>query len=357
MKIIHTSDIHIDSPLTARLPRDKIKERRTELIGNLRRLTEQAKRQGVTAIIVAGDMFDAERVTRRALTALVDAVEGARDIEFFVLPGNHDRGVFDSEEFKNLRNLHVFTYGKTETFDCEGGVTVTGISPCRAGMFDGLELDADKKNIVVVHGELRDKSDEASESIGLGEAAGKAIDYIALGHYHSYSVHRIDERGVAVYSGTPEGRGFDEAGECGYVLIDTEGKLTHSFVPFARRKIRIIPLDLTGISRTPEIKDRAEVALSAVPSSDLVRLELCGRFIPGLWKDTTALTEAFRDRFYHFEVKDRSAISVNPEDYKNDKTLKGEFIRTVYADESLSEAEKAKIVECGLSALLGDSYH
>ena len=68
---------------------------------------------------------------------------------------------------------------------------------------------------MVLHGELRDKSAQGGV-IGLTEAANKNIDYMALGHYHTYSEAQIDKRGVAVYSGTPEGRGgeahLDKAG-------------------------------------------------------------------------------------------------------------------------------------------------
>ena len=62
----------------------------------------------------------------------------------------------------------------------------------------------------------------------------------------------------------------------------------------------------------------------------------------------------FADRFYYFEVKDTSRMAINPEDYKFDKTLKGEFIRTVSADESLDEESREKIIACGINALMGE---
>ena len=354
MRIIHTADIHIDSPLTARLPRDKIKERRAELISNLRRLTDAAQRLGAEAIIIAGDLFDSQSVSKKAMSALIDAIESAPGISFFILPGNHDAEVL-SGVGDLPKNLYLFPIGERLSYECSDGVVITGMAYCREKMFDEVRFEKSKTNIIVLHGELRDKSSAERESIGLAEAAGRGIDYIALGHYHSYSVHRIDDRGIAVYSGTPEGRGFDEAGECGFVLLDVKGgAVNHSFVRFAKRRLQIITVDLAGISRASEIADRAEAALRAVPKSDMVRLELCGKFIPGLWKDTASLTDRFRDRFYHFEVKDSSVISVDPADYKNDKSLKGEFIRTVYADPALDDEQKAKIVECGINALMGE---
>jgi putative NIF3 family GTP cyclohydrolase 1 type 2 len=90
---------------------------------------------------------------------------------------------------------------------------------------------------------------------------------------------------------------------------------------------------------------------------DLVRLELSGEYAPELWKDTDALLRRFADRFYHFEVKDSSKIRIDPESYKNDKSFKGEFIRSVSADDSLDEDTKAKIIACGLYALMGENIY
>ena len=187
------------------------------------------------------------------------------------------------------------------------------------------------------------------------DSFGRNIDYMALGHYHKYSVMPIDKRGVAVYSGTPEGRGFDEVGERGFVMIDTDAGLTHEFIPFARRTLREIALPLDEITQPSQIIEEAEKLLSAIPSSDLVRLVLSGEYIPELWHDTDSLLRRFGDRFYHFEVKDESKIKIDPETYKNDKSFKGEFIRLVQADESLDDEKKASVIACGLYALMGES--
>ena len=82
MKIIHTSDIHIDSPLTARLSPDKIRERRRELIDGFSRLVSEAKRIGAEAMIIAGDLFDSERISKRAIDTALDAIESSPGISF-----------------------------------------------------------------------------------------------------------------------------------------------------------------------------------------------------------------------------------------------------------------------------------
>ena len=352
MRIIHTSDIHLDSPLTSRLPQDKVRERRRELLSGFGRLVEEAKALGVEAIIIAGDLFDNSRVSRRALDTALGIIQDAREITFFYLQGNHEGDALIASARVMPENLKIF--GDDWTYYDIGDVTVAGRNVIQENMFDSLSLSKERKNILVLHGELRDRSC-APDIIGIKEAAGKNIDYLALGHYHSYSAEAIDDRGAAVYSGTPEGRGFDEVGDKGYSLLSTSSdRVLHSFRPFARRRLHIVPLALDGAVRTVEIGERAERALRSIPSSDIVRLELTGRYFPTLWKDTDSLIREYSGRFYYFEVKDSSRIAINPDDYRHDMSLKGEFIRTVSRDSSLDEATKEKIIACGINALMGE---
>ena len=352
MKILHTSDIHIDSPLTSRLPADKVRQRRRELLSNFARLVDEARANSAKAIIIAGDLFDSEKISRKALDTAAQIIESATDITFFYLQGNHEGDAFFNTEKALPDNLKIF--GSDWTYYRLDELTVAGRSEIREGMFESLSLPNDGKNVIILHGEIRDKS-SYPEAIGLREAAGRNIDYIALGHYHSYSAETVDDRGVAVYCGTPEGRGFDEAGDKGYVLIDTDGRgVKYSFRSFASRKLHIIPIDLSGVVRTAEINERVARVVRNIPYSDIVRVELTGKYFPTLWKDIDSIVRDFENKFYYFEVKDSSRIAINPEDYRLDKSLKGEFIRTVSMDASLDEETKERIIACGINALMGE---
>ena len=354
MRILHTSDIHIGSPMTARLTSSKIRERRRELLSNFTDLVTEAKRANAGAVIIAGDLFDSEKITKKARDTVIDAIASNPNLTFFYLKGNHEGDALLSYDGPMPRNLLIF--GDDWTYFRADNVTVAGRSVCAPDMFEKLELPSDTKNIVVLHGELRERS-AYPDVIGKADAAGHGIDYMALGHYHSYSSHTLDSRGVAVYPGTPEGRGFDEAFDCGYVLLDTSALPSHAFHSFAKRRLRIVSLPLEGLYTPSEMVDRADSLLRDIPRGDLVRLELSGEYAPELWKDTDALLRRFADRFYHFEVKDSSKIRIDPESYKNDKSFKGEFIRSVSADDSLDEDTKAKIIACGLYALMGENIY
>ena len=52
-------------------------------------------------------------------------------------------------------------------------------------------------------------------------------------------------------------------------------------------------------------------------------------------------------------MKDQSGIALNPNDFKNDISLKGAFIRLVLAGDG-SDEEKAAIIKAGIAALSGE---
>ena len=354
MKIIHTSDIHLASKLTTRLPSSKVVARRRELTQNFLRMCSEGMKYGVSAIIIAGDLFDSEKISQRELDSFLAIIERAENITFYYLPGNHERDALFASGEQIPKNLLFF--GKEWTYYTLGSVTIAGRSETSADMFDTLSLSEQDKNIVVLHGELRDKSGVGG-IIGRSDAICKNIDYMALGHYHTYTETRIDKRGTAVYSGMPEGRGFDETGDMGFSLLSCdEGGIRHKFVPFAKRRLFIVNVDITGAMRTSEIEKRIYEATTDISSDNLVRVNFIGERELELRCDKAFLCDRFSEKFYYFEIKDSSKLLTRAEDYRTDKSLKGEFIRLCLADESLSDEEKEKIIHCGLSALAGEAF-
>ncbi|MBQ9071500.1 MAG: metallophosphoesterase [Clostridia bacterium] len=354
MKIIHTSDIHLASKLTARLPSSKVASRRKEITESFFRMCREGMNLGASAMIIAGDLFDSEKITRKELDSALAIIERAESIAFFYLPGNHERNLLLSSGEAIPKNLFIF--GAEWTYFKLGNITVAGRSETSPDMFDTLTLSAGDKNVVVLHGELREKSREGGV-IGLRDAEGKNIDYLALGHYHTYSSGAIDKRGTYAYSGAPEGRGFDETGELGFSLVSiTESSVMHKFIPFAKRKLVIKNVDISGAMRTHDVEALIREALKDEPGENLVRINFVGERELELRCDKDFLKRSFSDKFYYFEIKDSSKLLTRTEDYRYDKSLKGEFIRLCLADETLADEEKEKIIHCGLSALMGEAF-
>ena len=97
---------------------------------------------------------------------------------------------------------------------------------------------------------------------------------------------------------------------------------------------------------------KIENALRDVPSSDLVRIKLVGKRALGRAFDTDAILNAIKGSYYYAEIKDETRLLINAEDFKNDISLKGEFIRGVLDDATLTDKEKEAVINLGLSVLL-----
>lgn len=190
--------------------------------------------------------------------------------------------------------------------------------------------------------------------IHLGRFKNKNIDYAALGHIHEHRVLRLDARGVAAYSGCLEGRGFDECGTKGYVLLEVEGgRVSHRFVPFATRTLHTVECDVTGFTSELDAEQRMLASVADIAAKDMVKVILTGARSAEAMLDLSHLRGVLAEKFYFAKVKDETRLSINAADYAHDISLKGEFVRRVMAS-SLSENEKGRVIACGFRALSGE---
>jgi len=349
MKLIHCADLHLDSPLEANLSKEMARERARELRDTFLRLVRYAEAEGVSAILIAGDLFDSSSVRVSTYRFFLETVAAYPSISFFYLAGNHDKGVKETAE-ELPANLYCFS-DEWRTYDL-GEVTVTGSETPNE---ETLELDESRCNILLLHGQDRQGAGKREKDvIRMGLLRGKGIDYLALGHIHSYRVLPIDARGTAVYSGCLEGRGFDECGECGFVLLDaTATRISHRFVPFARRRLYTVEVDVEGVSSHAALEARVMEAVADVEASALVKVVLTGVRSDARLLDTQTLVERLSEKLYFAKVKDESSVRIRSEDYERDTSLRGAFVRRVLAS-TLTEEERRRVIACGLRALSGE---
>lgn len=362
MRIIHCADIHLDSKMSANLTKEKAKERKTELLTTFQNMVEYGAAHEVAAIMIAGDLFDTKNVSATARNVVKELILGHPGIEFYYLQGNHDEGSFTGGFSEIPENLHLFGTSWT-SYMLGKNVCITGVelNPENSGsVYNTLSLDVDRQNIVVLHGqESAYNSKDKAEIIHLTALKNKGIDYLALGHIHSYKKERLDGRGIYCYPGCLEGRGFDECGEHGFVMLtidETTGTIESSFVPFASRNLYTIPVDITGCNSTMEILERMkqETQQKNYPGKSLIKYELTGKIDVESEKETDFLLHQFNDRFYFVKIKDCSEYLVDYASFAKDMSLKGEFIRTVMERDDLSQEDKAAIIHYGLQALTGE---
>ena len=85
MKILHCADIHLDSPMETHMTREQAATRNTEILKSFQRMTEYAAREKIKLVLIAGDFFDGERVTRRTVDGILDAVTSTPQIDYLHL--------------------------------------------------------------------------------------------------------------------------------------------------------------------------------------------------------------------------------------------------------------------------------
>ncbi len=354
MKLIHCADLHLASPMESRLSPEKAKQRRTELYRTFDRIADYGVENGVSAILIAGDIFDESRPRNAEKKNFLKIAEAHPEVDFLCLSGNHDESLEDEENLPE----NVFCYGEDWKKNSYDEVDIWGCTQTDANynlLYTTLRPDRTRINIVLLHGEVRQSGTPANGTVLLPALRDKGIDYLALGHYHSFEEGGLDERGKWCYSGTPEGRGFDECGPKGFVLLNIEnGELSSRFVPFAQREIEECKVDISGLEGELEIEERVLSALSCRPSKNILRVLLIGRVPLNAQIRPKELEGCLNERFFSSSVKNCTKIQIDPSLYRDELSLKGEFIRTVLAARELSEEDKEQVLRCGLLALEGE---
>lgn len=355
MRMIHTGDIHIGSPLK-NLPPEKAQLRKTELLDGFRRLCVYAKANGVTAVLIAGDLLDENRVTRQVKRQTLAFIQEASPVAFFYVSGNHDSSGLDGEELP--QNLYLFTQNNgAQNYRLPENVTVTGMDTRYFSRenFDALHFPQDTCNVLLLHGDVY--SEQSREYIPLSLLQNKGIDYLALGHIHIPDVQAksLDLRGRYRYCGCLEGRGFDEVGGRGFFLLEIEnGKIClEHFLTLAKRTVTERQVDISACQTYFDVESAVFSALQQERAENLVKVVLCGQYQPDLKKDLSVLTARLNERFFFVKVDDQSRLKIEPESFVNDLTERGEFVREALRY-GLSDDMREAVLEVGLKALAGE---
>lgn len=279
MKIIHCADLHLDSQMTANLTKEQARERKREIIRTFTRMVEYAEKTGVRLIMISGDLFDTRNVSALARNTVRDMICTHPQIDFLYLRGNHDSDNFLSKLEEVPDNLLLFS--DTWTAYRYGNIVISGIELSennRATVYNSLVLGHEDFNIVMMHGQAGDYACRTqAENISLNQLKNKNIDYLALGHVHTFMQDKLDNRGTWCYCGCLEGRGFDECGPKGFVLLDVDEQTCRAqmqFVQMAARTLYTLEVDVSNVMTTREAAERMEEAVKQAqyPSGTLSNL-------------------------------------------------------------------------------------
>ena len=355
MKIIHCSDLHLDSQLETTLPTNMAQSRNYELFETFLRMVEYAHKNNVQVIMICGDLFDTSSPKQTAIQFVLSVIKKYPHITFLYLKGNHDeQNIFYGQVLPS--NLKLFN--TKWSYYKFGQVLFAGIEFDEhnyISLYDSLHLSEDSLNIVMMHGQIG--TNYGHEIINLSALNKHPIDYFALGHIHSYKTGHFPMGGTWCYSGCLDGRGFDETGEKGFVLLDLdidEKSIYPRFIAFSSRKYHKLDMDITDVESVPDIIEHIQIITSEITSEDAVRITFTGNRHIGEAFPIGLVEQALKNSFYCFDLQDSIRYTYDSILLDEAIGLKKLFIETVKKDESLCEAEVQKVIEIGLKAMRGE---
>lgn len=342
MKIIHTGDIHLDSPLVGvKNP----EARRHELLTALAGMAEYANNNGISAVVVAGDLFDDQSTTAQTIQSVADIVKNCK-ADWFVLRGNHG----GSAPYDKLRDIfpQIHFFGNDWTYYSLGNVTICGreLGNDDERKWSELSLDKSRYNVVVLHGDVDDDSYGVIDNQIL---ANSGATYVALGHRHAFAEHKFGTVS-AYYCGALEARGFDEPSDTGFVEIDTDTNKLR-FVRQAIRSVVTKRIDVTNATSDIALQRAITDAVADVSTRNYLNVVFCGTLCDGLHLGMVA-KQTLNDRFFALRIKDETQNKQDLHALVQEISLRGEFVKLAMQIQDVHLRDE--ILRLGLAALGGE---
>lgn len=199
----------------------------------VRRVMSIAAERHVQFVLVAGDVFENNAVSKETIEQVLDIFERFSAVPIYILPGNHDPFTPESVYLQRIWKAapkHVRVLSEREPVKLPE--EKVSLYPCplyqKQSSSDPTEWipkrDAGETRIGVAHGTLNiGMVREPNFPISQSRVEDAGLDYMALGDWHSLFIHK-DPSGAqrTVYSGTPERTSFDESDPGHVVIVEVE---------------------------------------------------------------------------------------------------------------------------------------
>lgn len=359
MKFIHIADIHFDTPFKTLSDRANLGvERRIEQRKAFKKMIEFAKEKQVDCILIAGDLYEHEYISKTTLEYINSLFCEIPNIKIFITPGNHDPylknsyyntykfadnvTIFTSKlEKKEEKNYNVYGYG-FDNFEMENKIQKDELEKIKLNIKNNVEKN--KINIFISHGDIYTPSKYNYMSINALESVG--FDYIALGH-----IHKRDK----YYSGSLISLGFDEIGEHGFIygeinennktLEYTQNNAILKFIKADERELIYKDVDVSNINSQEELIENLN---NIETGSNLYEINLIGtrRF------EISINLKIIQENI--IKIKDSTQIKDDINLDENEKTLSGFFVKNLrekLENKEITEKEFNEIIALGKSVL------
>ena len=273
IKILHSADWHLDAPLGG-FTSSQRQFLRQQMLLLPDKIADLAIREGCEICLLSGDLFDGP-YTRESCDAVMRALE-RMEIPVFISPGNHDYVSSQSPWTREIwpANVHIFkkqAISSVEVPELDCRVYGAGYESMECPrLLEDFHADCQERHaLLVLHADPTAVSSPYCP-VTPAEIRDAGFDYAALGHIHSAGRFGAGA-GMCAWPGCPMGRGYDETGVKGVLIVELEESA----------RIRFVPLDVPRFfDETVTVGDNPVGAildlLPARGSDDFYRIHLTG---------------------------------------------------------------------------------
>ena len=317
MKILLCSDVRLGTVCTENLDvklSNKWQAARTEKLADL---IDQAAQNNAAYVALFGNMFGQDRVSESVIDALFRAVKEDGNIQVlaFLIADEFNRIAYRNDV---PENLHLIC---TQTADSSTDDNIAlridkGVVELQLADNDPIFIKKEPESGFVVSGLKENQSIPSFEPVGFEDAEGLVCGY-----------------GILEWA--------DE--ELGQYVITKNQKYAYKAI-----ELKILPGD-----GQKEILRKINAAVKDVDIDTFLRIAIVGRSAFGLTLNGDALEAQLQNRIFFVEVYDNTIMDIDEEAFENDISLRSEFVRLALQDDSLSEAERNRLISCGWNALNG----
>ena len=316
IKILHSADWHLDSPLVLRKEgqSEYLKKKLSEIPEKVANLCRQEQ---CDMLLLSGDLFDGA-VSGDTLRLVKNALEEVA-VPIFIAPGNHDYADGNSPWLTTVwpDNVHIFTRQVVESvalpaLNCRVyGAGFTGMD-C-PGLLEGFAARQEEKYAIgVLHGDPTQVSSPYCP-ITTGQVANSGLDYLALGHIHKGDQFFAGNT-LCAWPGCPMGRGYDELGEKGVLLVTIDEKASLKFLPLDSPVF--YDLDVPAVQGLGSV-------LPPVGNENFYRITLTGESEP---VNLSQLMEQYK-HFPNLELRDKTLPPVDIWSAAGEDTFEGIYFK------------------------------
>ena len=309
MRFVHTADVHLGR--SSRAFGTAAPEHRQRLMQAFERCLTCCRDYEAQLLIIAGDLFDSprppERTAQRVRSLLGDLSSQSQVVATVLIPGTHDPiqsgSLYERWLAEGLPDgVHLLSAEQPTLEVPDLDVAVHFAEDAR--MFQPNAQVA--LNIGVLHGSVQIPGlvDEDEVIIAQEQIADCGMDYLALGHWHSFGNYSQQDV-VALYPGSPEIVGLDQA-EQGQVLVvdlDDEGHCTWEQVATGTLQYHQQDLDLADFANIEEL---IQSILELADGDTILDARLVGITPEQMVVDCDRILGRVEEQFFRIRLTDES---------------------------------------------------